>query len=136
MSAESEPTKAANSQSLEVTNLRENLNDYRFVISRCDALLNPTDEPVKAALFRGVFVTLIYGILLMTNVSITVKHSRITQIASPINFGIFNFHLAVKLDTFIRAGRHLPNMRRVHRKIEWQGNTHKYLHEQLSNIVK
>ena len=107
MSVESEPIKAANSHSLEVTNLREKINDYRFVISRCDALLNPTDEPVKAAIFRGVFVTLIYGIMLMWNVS---THCRFIKIAKPFNFGFLNFFVAVQLDPFIGVWRPLLDM--------------------------
>jgi hypothetical protein len=60
--------KVANQQSLQVTTMKENLNDYKFIIACCDSVLNTTD-PIKTAVAHAGLYTSIYAILLLCNPS-------------------------------------------------------------------
>lgn len=60
--------KVANQQSLQVTDMKENLNEYKFIIACCDSVLN-TSDPIKTAVAHAGLYTSLYAILLLCNPS-------------------------------------------------------------------
>jgi len=60
--------KVANQQSLQVQNMKENLNEYKFVFAAVDSVLN-TNDPVKSAVAHAGLYTSIYAVLLCCNPS-------------------------------------------------------------------
>ena len=58
----------ANQSAMQVQNLKQSLNEWKYVITTCDGLIN-TPDPVKtAAAYAGIYTT-VYVIFLVTNVS-------------------------------------------------------------------
>ena len=60
--------KVANQQSLQVQNMKETLNEYKFVFAAVDSVLN-TNDPVKSAVAHAGLYTSVYAVLLCCNVS-------------------------------------------------------------------
>merc|ERR1712048_584044 len=61
--------KVANQQSLQVATMKENMNEYKFVIACIDQVLN-TPDPIKTAIAHGGLYTAIYAILKICNPSV------------------------------------------------------------------
>lgn len=59
--------KVANQQSMQVATMKENLNEYKFIIACVDGVLN-TADPVKTAIAHAGLYTGLYVILLLANV--------------------------------------------------------------------
>lgn len=60
--------KVANQQSMQVATMKENLNEYKFIIACVDGVLN-TADPVKTAIAHAGLYTGLYVILLLANPS-------------------------------------------------------------------
>ena len=69
--------KVANQQSLQVTDMKENLNEYKFIIACCDSVLN-TSDPIKTAVAHAGLYTSLYAILLLCNVSKKIQKIKIS----------------------------------------------------------
>lgn len=61
--------KVANQQSLQVTTMKEKLNEYKFVVAAVDSVLN-TADPVKTAVAHAGLYTSIYAVILASNPSV------------------------------------------------------------------
>merc|ERR1711970_228501 len=77
----------ANQSAMQVQNLKLSLNEWKYVITTCDGLVN-TPDPVKtAAAYAGIYTT-VYVVFLVTNPTI------LTMLSILLAFGII-------ADTFI-----------------------------------
>ena len=66
----SDGKEVANQSAMQVQNLKQNLNEWKYVITAADAVLN-TADPMKSAAAHAGLYTSVYVLFLITNVSST-----------------------------------------------------------------
>ena len=64
----SDGKEVANQSAMQVQNLKQNLNEWKYVITAADAVLN-TADPMKSAAAHAGLYTSVYVLFLITNVS-------------------------------------------------------------------
>ena len=65
----SDGKEVANQSAMQVQNLKQNLNEWKYVITAADAVLN-TADPMKSAAAHAGLYTSVYVLFLITNVSL------------------------------------------------------------------
>ena len=66
----SDGKEVANQSAMQVQNLKQNLNEWKYVITAADAVLN-TADPMKSAAAHAGLYTSVYVLFLITNVRST-----------------------------------------------------------------
>ena len=61
----------ANKSAMQVQNMKQSLNEWKYVVALLDQGLN-TADPIKSATARAGLYTTVYVILLVTNVSVII----------------------------------------------------------------
>ena len=67
--------KVANQQSLQVATLKENLNEYKFIVANIDQVLN-TADPVKTSVAHAGLYTGLYAVMLICKVDKYILHNN------------------------------------------------------------
>ena len=72
----SDGKEVANQSAMQVQNLKQNINEWKYVITAADAVLN-TADPMKSAAAHAGLYTSVYVLFLITNVSSTTTQKLI-----------------------------------------------------------
>ena len=80
----SDGKEVANQSAMQVQNLKQNLNEWKYVITAADAVLN-TADPMKSAAAHAGLYTSVYVLFLITNVRSTPNRISPHTISSQIH---------------------------------------------------
>jgi len=98
----SDGKEVANQSAMQVQNLKQNLNEWKYVITAADAVLN-TADPMKSAAAHAGLYTSVYVLFLITNPSI------LTMVSVLLAFAITADTFIGKLNDKVFANKEFTN---------------------------
>ena len=110
----SDGKEVANQSAMQVQNLKQNLNEWKYVITAADAVINTADPMKTAAAHAGIY-TSVYVLFLITNVSSNQPKNRFQPPGWP-QFGFLPKFLAKHSYNGFRS----PRIRNHSRYFHWQ----------------
>ena len=103
----SDGKEVANQSAMQVQNLKQNLNEWKYVITAADAVLN-TADPMKSAAAHAGLYTSVYVLFLITNVSPSPRfHPKFTPVVGFTQFLAKHFDNGFRSPCFCYHSRYI-----------------------------